>query len=118
MPSLKTQVEIGAISFFGVAGDGYGAGDFALERRTSEVAGMVLVDSAHEDEPKRAPPFFLAHTLPRYLWYPLHLLVHRREQWPWNFRRGARRGNRCCSRSRNISPGGPIKVFSYSTVRK
>src|SRR5215813_6988275 len=42
---------------------------------TSEVAGMVLVDSALEDEPKRAPPFFLAHTLPRYSWYPLHLLV-------------------------------------------
>jgi pimeloyl-ACP methyl ester carboxylesterase len=42
---------------------------------TSEVAGMVLVDSAHEDEPKRAPQFMLGHTLPRYLWYPLHLLV-------------------------------------------
>lgn len=38
----------------------------------SEVAGMVLVDSAHEDEPKRAPKFMLGKTLPRYLWYPLH----------------------------------------------
>ncbi|HZS04064.1 MAG TPA: alpha/beta hydrolase [Blastocatellia bacterium] len=40
-----------------------------------EVAGMVLVDSAHEDEPKRAPKFMLGPTLPRPLWYPLHLLV-------------------------------------------
>ncbi len=39
----------------------------------NEVAGMVLVDSAHEDEPKRAPKFYLAPTGPRYLWYPLHL---------------------------------------------
>jgi pimeloyl-ACP methyl ester carboxylesterase len=39
----------------------------------NEVAGMVLVDSAHEDEPKRAPKFYLGHNPPRYLWYPLHL---------------------------------------------
>jgi pimeloyl-ACP methyl ester carboxylesterase len=37
-----------------------------------EVAGIVLVDSAHEDEPQRAPKFFLGHTAPRYLWHPLH----------------------------------------------
>lgn len=41
----------------------------------NEVAGMVLVDSAHEDEPTRAPKFMLGHSLPRSLWYPLHLLV-------------------------------------------
>jgi pimeloyl-ACP methyl ester carboxylesterase len=41
----------------------------------NEVAGMVLVDAAHEDEPKRAPKFMLGHSLPRPLWYPLHLLV-------------------------------------------
>src|SRR5262245_23781128 len=35
---------------------------------------MVLVDSAHEDEPKRAPKFYLGRTVPRYLWYPLHLI--------------------------------------------
>jgi pimeloyl-ACP methyl ester carboxylesterase len=35
---------------------------------------MVLVDAAHEDEPKRAPKFMLGHTLPPYLWRPLHLL--------------------------------------------
>ena len=40
----------------------------------NEVAGMVLVDSAHEDEPKLAPKFALGHTAPRYLWYPLHLM--------------------------------------------
>jgi pimeloyl-ACP methyl ester carboxylesterase len=40
----------------------------------NEVAGMVLVDSAHEDEPKRAPKFYLGRTAPRYLWYPLHLM--------------------------------------------
>ncbi|MFL6210575.1 MAG: alpha/beta hydrolase [Pyrinomonadaceae bacterium] len=40
----------------------------------NEVAGMILVDAAHEDEPKRAPQFMLGHTLPRYLWRPLHLV--------------------------------------------
>ncbi len=40
---------------------------------SSEVAGMVLVDAAHEDEPNRAPKFMLGRTLPRYLWWPLHL---------------------------------------------
>jgi pimeloyl-ACP methyl ester carboxylesterase len=41
----------------------------------TEVAGMVLVDAAHEDEPARAPKFMLGHTLPRPLWYPLHLVA-------------------------------------------
>jgi pimeloyl-ACP methyl ester carboxylesterase len=36
-----------------------------------EVAGMVLIDSAHEDEPLRAPKFYLGHTAPRFLWRPL-----------------------------------------------
>jgi pimeloyl-ACP methyl ester carboxylesterase len=40
----------------------------------AEVAGMVLVDAAHEDEPKRAPAFMLGRTLPRSLWRPLHLV--------------------------------------------
>jgi pimeloyl-ACP methyl ester carboxylesterase len=40
-----------------------------------EVAGIVLVDSAHEDEPQRAPKFFLAHSPPRFLRYPLFILV-------------------------------------------
>jgi pimeloyl-ACP methyl ester carboxylesterase len=40
-----------------------------------DVAGMVLIDSAHEDEPIRAPKFFLARTAPGYLRYPLHLLL-------------------------------------------
>jgi pimeloyl-ACP methyl ester carboxylesterase len=39
-----------------------------------EVAGMVLIDSAHEDESKRAPKFYLGHTAPRFLWHPLHLM--------------------------------------------
>jgi len=39
----------------------------------SDVAGMVLVDAAHEDEPKRAPKFMLGHTLPRYLWHPMYI---------------------------------------------
>jgi pimeloyl-ACP methyl ester carboxylesterase len=38
-----------------------------------EVAGIVLIDSAHEDEPQRAPKFYLAHTAPRLLWHPLAL---------------------------------------------
>jgi pimeloyl-ACP methyl ester carboxylesterase len=39
----------------------------------NEVAGMVLIDSAHEDEQSRAPKFFLGRTAPRYLWHPLVL---------------------------------------------
>jgi len=39
----------------------------------NEVAGMVLVDSAHEDESLRAPKFYLGRTAPRFLWHPLHL---------------------------------------------
>jgi pimeloyl-ACP methyl ester carboxylesterase len=38
-----------------------------------EVAGMVLIDSAHEDELKRAPKVFLGHTAPRFLWHPLQV---------------------------------------------
>jgi pimeloyl-ACP methyl ester carboxylesterase len=38
-----------------------------------EVAGMVLIDSAHEDELKRAPKLFLGRTAPRFLWHPLQL---------------------------------------------
>ncbi len=41
----------------------------------NEVAGLVLIDSAHEDEPLRAPKFYLAHTAPRLLWHPLDLVV-------------------------------------------
>jgi pimeloyl-ACP methyl ester carboxylesterase len=40
-----------------------------------DVAGLVLVDSAHEDEPMRAPKFFLARTAPKYFRYPAHLLL-------------------------------------------
>jgi pimeloyl-ACP methyl ester carboxylesterase len=39
----------------------------------NEVAGMVLIDSAHEDEPLRAPKVFLGHTAPRFLRHPLHV---------------------------------------------
>jgi pimeloyl-ACP methyl ester carboxylesterase len=38
-----------------------------------EVAGMVLIDSAHEDELHRAPKFYLARTAPRFLWHPLQM---------------------------------------------
>jgi pimeloyl-ACP methyl ester carboxylesterase len=38
-----------------------------------EVAGAVLVDAAHEDEPRRAPKFMLGRDLPRMLWHPLWL---------------------------------------------
>jgi pimeloyl-ACP methyl ester carboxylesterase len=38
-----------------------------------EVAGMVLIDSAHEDELRRAPKFYLGRTAPRFLWHPLQL---------------------------------------------
>jgi pimeloyl-ACP methyl ester carboxylesterase len=39
----------------------------------NEVAGMVLVDSAHEDELQRAPKFYLGRTAPRYFWHSLHI---------------------------------------------
>lgn len=41
----------------------------------NEVAGMVLIDAAHEDEPKRAPRFMLGRTLPPALRRPLHVVV-------------------------------------------
>jgi pimeloyl-ACP methyl ester carboxylesterase len=40
----------------------------------NDVAGMVLVDSGHEDEPLRAPKFYLGRTAPRFLWRPLELV--------------------------------------------
>jgi len=40
-----------------------------------EVAGAVLVDSAHEDEPRRAPRFMLGRGLPRLLWHPLWIAM-------------------------------------------
>ena len=39
----------------------------------NEVAGMILIDSAHEDELRRAPKVFLGHTAPRFLWHPLQM---------------------------------------------
>jgi pimeloyl-ACP methyl ester carboxylesterase len=41
----------------------------------NEVAGIVFVDSAHEDEPKRAPAFMLGRSAPRILWRPIDMLV-------------------------------------------
>ncbi|HXN65020.1 MAG TPA: alpha/beta hydrolase [Candidatus Acidoferrales bacterium] len=40
-----------------------------------DVAGIVLIDSAHEDESLRAPKFYLAHTAPRILWHPFDLVL-------------------------------------------
>lgn len=39
----------------------------------NDVAGMVLVDIADEEEQARAPKFYLGHTAPRFLWHPLCL---------------------------------------------
>lgn len=39
-----------------------------------DVAGIVLIDSAHEDEPLRAPKFYLGRTAPRIFWRPLDLM--------------------------------------------
>lgn len=38
---------------------------------SNDVAGAVLVDAAHEDEPKRAPEFMLGRTAPSFLWRPI-----------------------------------------------
>ena len=40
----------------------------------TEVAGIVLIEAAHEDEPVRAPPMFVGPKPPRFLWHSLHLL--------------------------------------------
>jgi pimeloyl-ACP methyl ester carboxylesterase len=40
-----------------------------------EVAGMILIDSAHEDELRRAPKFVLGRTAPRFLWHPLQMAL-------------------------------------------
>jgi pimeloyl-ACP methyl ester carboxylesterase len=37
-----------------------------------DTVGIVLDDSAHEDEPQRAPKFYLGHQAPRALWRPIH----------------------------------------------
>ena len=37
-----------------------------------DTAGVVLDDSAHEDEPLRAPKFYLARQAPRALWRTIH----------------------------------------------
>jgi len=42
---------------------------------THEVSGVVLVDSAQEDELVRAPNFYLAHRAPRVLWFPLDVVL-------------------------------------------
>ena len=39
----------------------------------NEVAGMILIDSAHEDELRRAPKLFLGRTAPQFLWHPLQM---------------------------------------------
>jgi pimeloyl-ACP methyl ester carboxylesterase len=41
----------------------------------TEVAGLVLADAAHEEEPRRAPPAYLGRTVPRAWRRPVHLLV-------------------------------------------
>ena len=40
----------------------------------AEVAGAVLVDAAHEDEPRRAPPPMRGHSAPRWLWRPIWMI--------------------------------------------
>ena len=40
-------------------------------RYPGDVAGAVLVDAAHEDEPRRAPEFLLGRTVRRFLWRPI-----------------------------------------------
>ncbi|HJP86732.1 MAG TPA: alpha/beta hydrolase, partial [Gemmatimonadaceae bacterium] len=41
----------------------------------SEIAGVVFVDAAHEDEPRRAPQFMLGKTAPRSMWHPIWIAV-------------------------------------------
>lgn len=39
-----------------------------------DTAGVVLDDAAHEDEPLRAPKFYMGHQAPRALWRSIHTL--------------------------------------------
>lgn len=41
----------------------------------TDLAGVVFVDAAHEDEPRRAPKFMLGHSAPKYLWHPIWIAV-------------------------------------------
>ena len=40
----------------------------------TDLAGMVLVDAAHEDEPRHAPPAMLGRTVSRVWWHPIWIL--------------------------------------------
>src|SRR6266436_5472075 len=42
------------------------------EMYPKDTAGVVLDDAAHEDEPLRAPKFYLGHQAPRALWRSIH----------------------------------------------
>jgi pimeloyl-ACP methyl ester carboxylesterase len=46
-----------------------------------DVAAAVLVDAAHEDEPRRAPKFMLGKTPPRFLWHPIWTAAHAARFW-------------------------------------
>ena len=41
----------------------------------TEIAGVVFVDAAHEDEPRRAPAFMLGKRAPRAMWRPIWIAV-------------------------------------------
>ncbi len=45
----------------------------------NDVAGIVLIDSADEDELRLAPKFYLARSAPRLFWRPLHLALRSAE---------------------------------------
>jgi pimeloyl-ACP methyl ester carboxylesterase len=40
-----------------------------------DVAGLVLSDAAHEEEPRRAPPAYRGHTVPQRWWRAVDLLI-------------------------------------------
>ena len=40
----------------------------------NDVAGAVLVDAAHEDEPRRAPSSMRGYSAPRWLWRPIWII--------------------------------------------
>ncbi|HJP59757.1 MAG TPA: alpha/beta hydrolase [Gemmatimonadaceae bacterium] len=42
----------------------------------TEIAGVIFVDAAHEDEPRRAPAFMLGRSAPRALWHPIWIAAH------------------------------------------
>jgi pimeloyl-ACP methyl ester carboxylesterase len=73
LPQVGHSVDIGGRSL-NIFCSGEGAPVVVLDSGNGE-PGMVLVDAAHEDEPRRAPRFMLGRTAPQWLWHPIWIVA-------------------------------------------